>query len=154
MPNGANDQDDALIGQRYARKLINRVVRKIENGTGIPRERMILAGFSAGAVMAIQVAACSEKPFAGVICHSGAILNPDALPRCRCQDTDFLLTHCVDDVIFEWYERYLPMKNALKEKGYTVWTVEEWEGYHSITDRQLLRTKSFIEAVLKNKKRE
>lgn len=148
MPNGVEDQDDAVEGQERACHTINEVVDKIETKYNISRERMILCGYSAGGVMAIQVASHSHYCFAGVVSHAGAILDPDSLPTCRC-DTPFLLTHNRDDLIFEWYERYIPMVETLKEKGYTVFTIENGNGGHMVHDSDMIRAKHFMDACLK-----
>jgi predicted esterase len=149
MPNGIYDQDEAILGLEPAKKLLEWAVSYIENNLNVPRGNIILAGHSAGAVMAIWLAAHSETAFKGVLSFSGAILDPYMLPACQHPTTNFLLTHCRDDMIFEWYERYVPMKLALKEMGYSVWTVEEALGSHGITDKQQRLAKVFIETCFK-----
>jgi len=148
MPNGANDQVAALAGQERARLTIEDVVTRVQNRYGFSRRNIVLCGYSAGGVMAIQVAAKSEEAFAGVVVHAGAILDTEALPPCTCPETIFLLTHCRDDLIFEWEERYVPMKNALLEQGYNVWTLERDEGGHMVDENDLMQSKRFIEGCL------
>ena len=149
MPNGADDQEDAISGQVAAYHTIDGVVRRITEKYGIPRNKIVLCGYSAGGVMAIQVAAYSKEPFAGVVVHCGAILDPSMLPLCNCPETQFLLTHYEDDIIFEWFERYLPMKNALIAQGYKVYTLEQKHGGHLVGENDLIRSRFFMEACLK-----
>jgi len=149
MPNGVGDQQEAIDGILPAVKVIEEVIKIIETKVGIPRSKIVLAGHSAGAVMAIMVGALSSSPFAGIISHCGAILDPEMLPNCRCSNTPFLLTHSKDDFIFEWHERFMPMFTTLKENKYRVYTVIDKEAGHCITDRQLELSKLFIEEVTK-----
>ena len=152
MPNGINDQIDAVAGINHARIIVETVVRYIEDQFSVPRENMILIGHSAGAVMAIETAAHSQRPFAGVISHNGAILEPDLLPKCQNKSTNYLLTHNRDDLIFEWEERYVPMKKALQEKGYTVFSLEEDDGGHNVSDKQFTLSRYFIDACFEGEK--
>jgi predicted esterase len=149
MPNGAHDQYWALEGQERARLTIEGVVQKIESRYGIPRSKIVLCGFSAGGVMAIQVASQSATPFAGVVVHAGAILDPSALPPCQCPTTPFLLTHYQDDVIFEWRERYVPMRDALTARGYWIYVIERRVGGHTVCEQDIGYSRLFIDACLK-----
>lgn len=47
---------------------------------GIPSERMVMAGFSQGGVIAYQVALFGKYPLAGVMALSTYLADPDALP--------------------------------------------------------------------------
>jgi len=151
LPNGANDQQWALHGQERARLTIEEVVQKIEFQYGIPRSKIVLCGFSAGGVMAIQVASQSVEPFAGVVVHAGAILDPSALLPCKCPKTPFLLTHCQDDGIFEWVERYVPMRHALEMQGYWIYVLERRLGGHMVCDQDVGISQLFIDACLKGR---
>ncbi|MCK9458621.1 MAG: alpha/beta hydrolase [Proteobacteria bacterium] len=149
MPNGINDQEEAVKGVMPAMAVIEEVLKLIENKRGIPRNRIVLVGHSAGAVMAIMTAVMSPTPFAGVISHNGAILDPEAVPQCNCPDTPFFLAHSRDDLIFEWQERFIPMFTALKNKGYKIYTDIEKDAGHCVTRRQFQIGKYLIEACLK-----
>jgi predicted esterase len=151
MPNGINDQTNAVKGIVPALEIIEKVIYTIETKRGTPRNRMVLMGHSAGAVMAIMMAALSPKPFAAVISHCGAILDTDMLPDCQCPETPFLLTHSKDDLIFDWHERFIPMYEVLKSKGYKVYTAIAKDAGHCITDRQFELGKYLIDVVLEKK---
>lgn len=146
MPRDANNQAAALSGVPRAIEAIEAVQRAVENKYGITKEDTILAGFSAGGVMAIQTATHSDEPYAGVSCISGAILEPKDLPVPKHQ-TPFLLTHNRDDMCFEWYERYLPMRECLVECGYDTYTIERDKGGHIDTDDDYEQTALFMEEV-------
>lgn len=129
IPRGMDNQNEAIEGLKFAIPNLEKVISKCEKEFNIPRNKVALAGFSAGAVMAIQIAANSEQSFAAVISHAGAILDPTSLPAAK-NDTPFLLLHAKDDDCFSWDERYLPMKKALIEKGYEIDTFEKENGGH------------------------
>lgn len=130
MPNDANNQAEAVNGIPKAIQAIESVQRAIESKYGIPKEHTVLTGFSAGGVMAIQTAAYSEEPYSGVVCISGAILEPKDLPECKHIECPVLLTHNRDDMCFDWHERFIPMKEVLVEKGYSTYTLERHVGGH------------------------
>lgn len=136
MPNGASDQREAVNGIERARIAIEETVYRISDKFGFSHDNIALVGFSAGAVMAIQVAVHSIEPYACVVGHSGAILDPPSLPYCH-TPTPIILTHNQDDQCFSWEERYLPMKNALIDKRYKLRWIESKEGNHNIWDDSL-----------------
>lgn len=137
MPFSATDQTRALLGLPIARNAINAVADAISKKFDLPRSKMAILGFSAGGVMAIETASHSEEPFALVASHAGAILEPKNLPYCQCPDTPVILTHNRDDECFEWYERYVPMKTALKNQGYQTLTLERRFGGHRVLPQDM-----------------
>lgn len=149
MPYDANNQAAALNGIPAAIKAIEAVQKAVEKRFGIPKRKTILTGFSAGGVMAIQTAAHSEESYAGVICHSGAILEPRDLPECVHDDCPVLLTHNEDDYCFDWNERFLPMKEALVEKGWNTFTIERTIGGHTVSNDDIREARDFIGAECK-----
>lgn len=133
MPNNPKDQDNAVAGLRVARETIERYIVAVQEKYNIPRNKIVLVGFSAGGVMAVEVAAHSDEAFAAVACHSGAILEPIKLPKAKHPSMPILLTHNQDDYCFDWFERYLPMRNALVRKGYNALSIEAKIGGHVLT---------------------
>lgn len=132
MPFSPMDQSNAVAGLEIARNAIEDFVNYIIQEYGIPKSKIALTGFSAGGVMSIYTAAHSEEAYAGVVCLAGAILEPQKLPEARFKDVPFILTHSQDDEVFEWGARYLPMKNALEEKGYNCILNEKSYGNHTV----------------------
>jgi len=144
LPTSATDQDRALAGLPRARDAINAVVDAVQRRFSIPKSKIVLAGFSAGGVMAIETAAHSNEPFAAVVCHSGAILEPKNLPECKHPKMPVILTHCKDDDCFEWFERYVPMKEALFLNGYDTYALESRKGNHRILDEAFAETVFYL----------
>lgn len=132
LPRGANDQTEAVFGLSMLLPSFDRLIKKIEDKFDLKRKKIGLVGFSAGAVIAIQTAIYSDKPFAAVVSHAGAILEPESLPLAK-HKTPFLLTHSKDDSCFSWEERYLPMRAALEKQGYNVECKEHESNGHSVT---------------------
>jgi predicted esterase len=130
-PNGSNDQEQACWGLKISVPQLENFICELENNFNISRENIAIAGFSAGAVMAIQVATQTTRPYAAVVSHNGAILEPHLLPKSS-NKTPFLLIHSKDDDCFYWEERYLPMKNAFQSQEYVTETHEVECGGHYI----------------------
>jgi len=124
LPNGVGDQSEAVRGIKKARKALLRHIGLVQRQLGFASRQVALVGFSAGAVMAIQCGLRSREELAGVVAHSGAILQPRKTPAARFIDMPFLLTHNEYDTCFSWHERYLPMKKVLRKRGYYVTTLE------------------------------
>lgn len=146
-PRSPEDQQEAIWGLKVSVPQFDTFVSEIEKDFKTDRSQIVLAGFSAGAVMAIQVAAYSENPFAAVISHNGAILAPDELPESK-HKTPIFLIHSKNDECFGWEERYLPMKKALLKKGYTVELCEKEDGDHSIDPEDIADAAIFLADIL------
>lgn len=148
-PNGANDQEYALLGIDNAVQNANKIIRSMNDAYEIPFEKIIVMGFSAGAVVAIQTVSRSEVALGGAIAYAGAILDPDSLPECRFPKMPILLRHNEDDDCFEWEERYLPMKKALRDKGYKLSVSESLFGGHRPALKDFLLFGNWIKSQLK-----
>jgi len=124
MPYSPKNQKEAVEGLEEARKVVDEVIDKISNDFKLPFNRIGLAGFSAGGVMANYVVFNSNRELAASVCHSGAILEPENVPKCKFPDIPFVLTHSINDDAFDWYERFIPMKHSLYDNGYYLKTFE------------------------------
>jgi len=147
QPISAVDQAGAVKGLPMAREIIERHIRGVEAIWNIPRKKTALVGYSAGAVMALQLMAYAEEPFAACVSLCGAILEPKSLPRCKYDKDDqtaVLLVHNQDDYCFDWDERYIPMKKALRAKGYRPHLLESEFGGHKHCWRDELHISKFI----------
>lgn len=149
MPNGISDQEAAIAGLEPARNAVEEVVQKIEERYGITKNNIALVGYSAGAVIGLLTACYSSSPFGCVVAHAGAVLDPDMIPICQFPQSPILLTHSMDDIVFEWNERYVPMLETLQINGYKVYTATEANAGHSISNRHLKISRRFIQTVLK-----
>jgi predicted esterase len=148
MPNGVNDQEEAVEGQWRAIETVDHIVQIIEKRYGINSSKILLAGYSAGAVVSLLSAIhLKHHTFAGVVAHAGAILDTDSVIPCSI-DTPILLIHARDDNTFDWYERYIPMKASLIRAGYTVYSREKDKGGHGLCKNDLILAGKFANNVL------
>lgn len=143
-PNGPKDQAAALAGLPKSVQIVDELASEISVKYDIEPNKIALLGFSAGAV--VSVAAGASGRYGAIICHSGAILDPDAFPSCQNASPVFLLTHGKHDNVFTWEDRYSPMLSALKDKRYNVKTVERVGG-HTITPEDSAAAKRVLESL-------
>ncbi len=107
------------------------IVDRLWDQFSIPRERIVLVGFSMGAVAAVYWAIHTDAPVAAVVCHSGAVLEPWKVGAAS-HNMPIILNHAQDDFCFGWDERYLPMRTSLMKRGYNVVRAERASGNHTI----------------------
>lgn len=132
QPKGAHDQAATVNALPRATEAVREGIEKIKKATGFANSQIVLMGFSAGAVMALQVAMQEEaEPFAACVSLAGAIFEPWKVDKAKNQ-TPILLQHNRDDECFDWYERYLPMREALQDGGYNVIPLERDFGPHTL----------------------
>jgi predicted esterase len=132
MPLSPQFQEEAVAGLENSRLTIESVIVKIMDEWHIDRNKIAIVGFSAGGVMALYTAMHASSPLAGVVSHGGAILEPNKVPECKFPEMPIVLTHCKDDGVFKWDERYLPMANALEENNYDLYRYECNYGGHGM----------------------
>jgi phospholipase/carboxylesterase len=63
-----------------ALKTISDVVEDLER-QGMPAEKIVIAGFSQGACLALEFAARNARRFGGVAALSGGLIGPEGMPR-------------------------------------------------------------------------
>ena len=63
-----------------ALRLLNTVVEQISR-EGVPRERIVLLGFSQGACLSLEFAARHAHRYAGIAALSGGLIGPPGTPR-------------------------------------------------------------------------
>lgn len=143
MPNGPHDQRAALSGLPRAVHTVESVLKEIEEYYKIPRHKTAVVGFSAGAVVALQLPMYSKRPLAGIVAHAGAVLDTNNVPMCK-NSTPILTIHSKQDDCFEWEERYLPMKAALLNANYNLKTIEKEYGYHIVSYYDLIMAGCFL----------
>lgn len=143
VPNGINDQEDAIAGLTPAKECLEKEIGRINKAWGFESKDIAIVGFSAGSVMALHLLAHSNKPYAGILSLAGAILEPEKLPKAKF-NTPVLLQHNEDDMCFEWEERYLPMKKALTEKGYNLTVKEGCGSGHNLTGEEVDLSREFL----------
>jgi phospholipase/carboxylesterase len=130
-PMGKLDIAEAIKGMPKAVEFVEKQILEIEDRYGVKRNDLIVAGFSAGAMVALQIAARNKQPLKAVISHSGAVLDIDGLTAAK-NEMPVILAHAKDDCCLTWEERYEPMKRALFNKGYHLRFYEQDSGGHKI----------------------
>ena len=72
----ANNQPwlDSALG------FVDRVVAQVL-AAGVPRDRLVLAGFSQGACLALEYAARHARRYGGLVAFAGGLIGPDGTPR-------------------------------------------------------------------------
>jgi len=143
QPISSVDQDEAVAGLPLARAAIGDIIKSIQWKWNLFPKDITLIGFSAGGVMAVDIATKEKEEYGAIVCFAGAILNPYDTPQ-NDKDTPFLLIHNKDDYCFDWKERYLPMKEKLVEQGYNVTTLEKRRGNHRIFYKDVVEASNFI----------
>lgn len=143
QPYSATEQRAAVAGLEYARDYVEQIIRSAMSEFDLPRNKIALTGFSAGAVMSLYTTTHSNEDLAGVVVHSGACLEANKIPQ-RKNNTDILLTHGNKDYCFDWYERYVPMKNALLKKGYGTFAMEDPHGCHTVSNDDMIFSAEFL----------
>jgi predicted esterase len=133
-PNGPEDQKMAVWGLSQAVPVVLTLLDQIRNHFNIPAKKMVVGGFSAGAVVANQLVAHGSVQYAACVSMGGAILEPERLPHATHQ-TPFILQHNLQDSCFSWHERYMPMRDGLKKRGFVTIPIEEHLGGHDLYRR-------------------
>jgi len=133
QPYSAEDQAEAVAGLPKARRAIRGAIKRIMDGWSLKEQDIALVGFSAGAVMALEVAVHHNRPFAAAVSLAGAMFEPHKVPtRTEKNNTPLMLVHYQGDFCFDWDERYIPMKTALATNGYKITRREAKIGGHTI----------------------
>ncbi len=138
---------DAKIDQEGIAESVKHIGTLIqqENELGIPTEKIILAGFSQGAVIALTTALSFPKKLAGVLALSGYLPNPEPLSKqfsSANQQTPIFLAHGTEDQIVP----YLSGKNAyefLQKHNYSV----DWHQYtmgHTVSVEEIKDIKTWL----------
>jgi phospholipase/carboxylesterase len=133
-------------GMDEARGLVNGLLAALEAELDAPLERVVLGGFSQGAMLACDLAMRSERSPAGLVLLSGA---PVAVPDWRAlaptrKGLPVLMSHGRSDPILPFAGgEYL--RDLLREAGLAVEFIE-WNGGHGIPDGVLTRLGPFLAA--------
>lgn len=136
LPNGAHNQDDAVAGLALAVPKLKECFDEIINQFNLNYDEVSLVGFSAGAVMALQLGVTYSLPVALIVLHNGAILEPEKIPEAKIT-TPIMLVHSKNDDCFSWEERYIPMKNYLIKNDYKLFFIEKMEDNHMMTEQDV-----------------
>jgi phospholipase/carboxylesterase len=146
------DQDLAFKederGLRESQKLVEDLIAR-ENARGIPPERMVLAGFSQGGVIALQVGLRRPKRLAGLMVLSAYLPMPPKIKAERnaaSNPVPIFMGHGIADDIVP-LPRGTMARDALIKLGYEV----EWHQYpmpHSVCAEELADISAWLKRVL------
>jgi phospholipase/carboxylesterase len=137
-------------GLRLSQKSIEQLIER-EKSRGIPANRIILAGFSQGCAMALQVGLRYPEKLAGLLCLSGYVPLRDVLADERHNanhETPIFLAHGRADSVIP-LQRAEQSRDLLSELGYTI----EWHEYmmqHSVCAEEIDDISTWLQNVLKS----
>ena len=138
----AHREDEQTIrgSQRAVEELIGREVQR-----GIPRSRIVLAGFSQGAAITLQAGLRQAEPLAGLVALSGYLPLADRLAAERhpgSAGVPVLMAHGTDDPVVP-VARAIHSRELLASLGYDV----NWHEYpmpHSVCAEELEAIAAFL----------
>lgn len=143
----AKREDEA--GLRVSQARIEQLIER-EKARGIPAHRIILAGFSQGCAMALQVGLRHPENLAGLLCLSGYVPLRDVIAEERHganQQTPIYMAHGRADPVIP-LQRAEQSRDLLLELGYQV----EWHEYmmqHSVCEEEINDVSAWLQGVLK-----
>ncbi|MCP4391596.1 MAG: prolyl oligopeptidase family serine peptidase [Gammaproteobacteria bacterium] len=142
-----NEPDEK--GIRASTELLNQMVDAEIEG-GIAAERIVLAGFSQGGVIALQAGLRYSKQLAGIIALSTYLPLEDSLDSEKSEanaDIPILLAHGTADPVIPVNLAYRSLKK-LEKTGYKV----EWHEYkgmpHSVSEQEIFHLAEWLENIL------
>lgn len=142
------DQEDAAGIQKSAAAIVQLIDH--ETSRGIAFDKIVLAGFSQGCAMALQIGLRYPHQLAGIIALSGYLPLAMTLPiekHSANAKTPIFMAHGTYDPVVT-LNRAEASYRALEKMGYTV----EWNEYpmeHSVNQEELADISRFLRQVLK-----
>ena len=127
------DKAGILDSENRVCALIDAEIRR-----GIPASRIVLAGFSQGGAMAMQVGLVYPQRLAGIMALSAYLLTPENLQAGRelaNADTPVFIGHGSQDPVVPMFLGQA-MRSALQQRGWNV----EWHDYpipHSVSQEEI-----------------
>ncbi len=132
--------------------LLRDLIRE-EVGRGMPCERILLAGFSQGGALALFTGLCFEKPLAGILAISCAVVTLELLEterRAANRKIPIFMAHGTEDAVIP-PERALRTRRTLTRLGYAV----DWRTYrvnHSVCAEELADIRAWLITLLEGLK--
>ena len=135
------DNDGIAASCRALEELIDREVER-----GIPRERIVLAGFSQGGTVAVRTALLAERPVAGVLALSTYLPPLEPLrPAAAAAGLRVFLAHGILDEVLP-LRLGLHLRDQLASGGCAV----EWRQYemgHQVCGQELVDISAFLGSI-------
>lgn len=135
-------------GLRESQQLVEALIAR-ENERGIPTNKIVLAGFSQGCAMTLQVGPRLNKRLAGMIGLSGYLplaAQFDDERHSANQDTPIFLAHGTQDPVVS-LSRGQASHRQLQELGYSV-TWKTYDMPHSVCLEEIKDIAQFLRQVL------
>lgn len=143
-----NKREDEA-GLKKSQQQIEALIAR-ENTRGISTDKIILAGFSQGCAMSLQVGLRHPEKLAGIMGLSGYVPLADKVPNERHtanQNTSIFLVHGTQDPVIP-VQRAEQSRDLLKSLGYPI----EWHDYwmqHSVSAQEVVDIGNWLRKVLK-----
>lgn len=136
------------VGIRGSADAVGALIER-ENAAGIPASRIVIAGFSQGGAMALQIATRSAQKFAGVIALSCylPLAREFATERANANlATPIFMAHGLQDPVvpFAFGDE---SRRVLEATGYKV----EWHAYpmpHSLCEQEVADLRAFLKRIV------
>lgn len=148
-PVGVSVRDDRK-GIQQAVDQIQLEVAKLQ-AEGIPKDRIVLGGFSQGAALALETAYRDEDSFAGCIALSGWLAQRGNL-RCTpkaCQ-TPLFWGHGQFDSNVRYEQQFFGVKKLLQQ-GVQSTTVKSYQIGHDVSNEEFCDIANFLQEIIEEK---
>lgn len=131
-------------GMAAARKALSAMVSEVMNGSGLPLNKLVLGGFSQGAMIATDVCLRLEEPPAALVVLSGTLLTEDAwAPKAKARaGLPVFQSHGRRDPVLPYLAAQW-LNALLTEAGLAV-DFQSFDGGHEIPERVLEALASFL----------
>ena len=147
-------RDETPLGLAEARAALEATLTALERDHGVRRDRLIVGGFSQGAMLATEIALEAATPFAGLVILSGTLLSQDrwaAAARARGRSLHVLMAHGRRDPLLRFVDAEA-LRALLEEGGASVAWVEHG-GQHEIPSIVLERLGAFARVASRERDR-
>jgi phospholipase/carboxylesterase len=129
-----------------SRQLVMRFLEEVVNRFPTPRGKVILGGFSQGALMALDVGLRTDQPLAGIVAMSGALFEQDLPDLTNRKDQRVLIIHgTLDEMINVNMARHA--RRVLEQHGLQV-EYHEYPMGHHVTPESMAVVSEFIRKCL------
>jgi phospholipase/carboxylesterase len=138
---------DLSSGEPEGMAEARRELQALLDELAVPPERLVLMGFSQGAMMAVDLATRLPRPPAGVVILSGTLVDKKQLAKLapKHKGVKFFQSHGSVDPILGFAEALL-LEKELKTAGWTG-ALLRFEGGHAITTEVLSALGAWLEAL-------
>jgi phospholipase/carboxylesterase len=136
---------DSPKGLAESRTMLEATLAALERDHGVQRDRLIIGGFSQGAMLTTEIALASESAYAGLVILSGTLIREEewtAGARARGASLHALMSHGRRDPLLR-FEDAEALRALLEGAGASVEWVEHG-GQHEIPPVVLERMGAFV----------